>query len=125
VTPARGQPASRRRKQEAGKVGPSSGVAWIMITVPTIGEPKIAASAAKLPAAETASPAWSGPAAEPIGPRSTRGPCRLPKGDRVQVLADIGDHQVHVRAGELQMTGRERMERARAARPWMGAAEAL
>ena len=26
-----------------------------------------------------------------------------PKGDRVQVLADVGDHQVHVRAGELQV----------------------
>ena len=44
-----------------------------------------------------------GPAAEPIGPRSPRGPCRSPKGDRVQVLADVGDHQVHVRAGESEV----------------------
>ena len=40
---------------------------------------------------------------EPIGPRSTRGPCRLPKGSHLQVLADVGDHQVHVRADDLQM----------------------
>ena len=45
------------------------------------------------------------PAAEPTGPRSTRGPCRSSKGDCVHVLADVGDHHVHVRAGELHEVG--------------------
>ena len=68
--------ASRPGSSTSGSVAPPSPAASMMITAPITGEPKIAETAAKLPAAAISASACSGASFRERASRGTRGPCR-------------------------------------------------